>query len=305
MPPRYSYFPARANICTRLPLTSVTKSVPLELTAIRCGNSSDCGSPQLAVILPSEVEMKDLVDVAFGGEELVADDQQAERIAEAAPVGQMLALGIEDLHALVAAVGDVNAVLLVDRQAVGGGELAGFFPLLAPFQQVAAVGSELDDAAVAAVGDVDVALRIEDQIVRRAKAFLAARRLAFGAKRRQQPAFAIELAQHVVAVVGRPDVVFAIDAQAVGTLNSPCPQPRTNLPFGVERHQRRLAAVQDIDAVLGIDRDGRHRADFDFGWERQEAGGDVGIGGENRATRGKAASDRRPRRFRTTIELSQ
>src|SRR5207244_1315339 len=37
-----------------------------------------------------QVEVKNLVDVAFAGQQLVADDEQAERIAEAAPVGQML-----------------------------------------------------------------------------------------------------------------------------------------------------------------------------------------------------------------------
>ena len=112
---------------------------------------------------------------------------------------------------------------------------------------------------------------------------------AFGAERRQQPAFAIELSQHVVAVVGRPDVPVAIDPQAVRHLEQPLAPAADELAVFVERHQRRLAAVQDVDPVLGIDRHRRHRADFDFRREFQKAGGGVGIGGRS------AVGNKKPR----------
>src|SRR5262245_6108678 len=105
--------------------------------------------------------MEYLVDVAFADEQLIAGNDQAERIAKAVPGSQLFAAGIEHLNPLVAAIADENAVLLVDCQVVRRGELADFFPLLAPFQKVRAINGELGDPAVAAVSDVKIAARVE------------------------------------------------------------------------------------------------------------------------------------------------
>src|SRR5262245_21356333 len=75
--------------------------------------------------LTTGVDMKNLVDFAFGDQQFVAVHEQAVRIAEARPDGQPLAAGVEDLHAVVAPVGDVDVVICIDRQAVAELELTG------------------------------------------------------------------------------------------------------------------------------------------------------------------------------------
>ena len=54
-----------------------------------------------------QIEVENLVNVAFAGEEFVADDEEAEGIAESFPGGEVLAGSVEDLDAFVAAIASV------------------------------------------------------------------------------------------------------------------------------------------------------------------------------------------------------
>src|SRR6185437_4416749 len=95
-------------------------------------------------------------------EHVVFVDIDRARPTELRPLGDELAVLVENLDAAVRAVGDKDAPLTVQRDAVRHVELAGSLALLAPGLQHLAVGRELDDAGVRAravpVGDKDRAV---------------------------------------------------------------------------------------------------------------------------------------------------
>ena len=69
-------------------------------------------------------KMADGVGVAVADQQFVADDKRAERIAEAGPLGEELAIGSEHLNAVVATIGDKDAPVAIDRDAVSSGKFA-------------------------------------------------------------------------------------------------------------------------------------------------------------------------------------
>src|SRR3954462_8364534 len=66
----------------------------------------------------TQVEMEDLVDIAFADEQFLADNQEPERIAKAGPIRDMLSAIVENLHALIAAISDIDSIVRINRQAV-------------------------------------------------------------------------------------------------------------------------------------------------------------------------------------------
>src|SRR4029077_2364036 len=81
------------------------------------------------------------------------------RSVHVVPLRLVLALAVEDLHAVVLAVGDIDPAIFVGGDVVGDVELAGIRAGRAPAHQVLAVGRILvDDAVAVAVGDIDLAL---------------------------------------------------------------------------------------------------------------------------------------------------
>ena len=89
---------------------------------------------------------------------------------------------VEHLHAGVAAVGDVDVALRVDRDRVRRAELARLGAARADRLDEPAVLVVLDDARVdVAVGDEDVALRIPGDVGRPAEVYGCARRRRAGA----------------------------------------------------------------------------------------------------------------------------
>ena len=77
--------------------------------------------------------MADRMGVAVAHQQLLADDQHAKRVAEPGPRCEELTRGREDLHAVVAAVGDIDAVPAVDGDRVGSREFGLPFPFSNPF----------------------------------------------------------------------------------------------------------------------------------------------------------------------------
>ena len=82
----------------------------------------------------------------------------------------------------------------------------------------------------------------------------------------------------MVAVVGRPDVPSRIDPQAVRHLEQPLPPAADELPVRRKLHERRLAAVENIDPVFLANRDSRHGAECHVSGELQKAGREIGLG---------------------------
>src|SRR2546427_8068813 len=83
------------------------------------GQLQDVGSAPTTYHLTILIEMKDLVDLAFGNQQLLARDQQSVGIPEPRPDRQATPFRVENLHAIVSAVGYINMIARIDGQAVG------------------------------------------------------------------------------------------------------------------------------------------------------------------------------------------
>jgi len=173
------------------------------------------------------------------------------------------ALGIEDQHALVVAVGGIDAALRVYGDAVDHRHLAVALALLAakdphelPFRR------ELDDALVGvSVGDEDVSVGTEGHDVRTIEGVL--RRVVAGdlrlAERQQQLARRRELADRVIDRVSRPHAAVRPEVHAVRlaseeVLIAPLPDRR---PFGGEEPEVRRHAHHHDDGALAVGGDPR------------------------------------------------
>src|SRR3954452_22436369 len=100
---------------------------------------------------------------------LVAAGRDAERlrVADVLDLALERPVVVEDLDALVAAIGRINVALGIDGDAVDAGELAGRVASLAPRLDEHAVLRERGDARfAAAIGDEDVALRVPGDVGR-------------------------------------------------------------------------------------------------------------------------------------------
>src|SRR5262249_49162525 len=81
------------------------------------------------------------------------------RVVKVAPLAVEVALGAEDLHAVVLSVGDEDPIVRVDPHSVRGRELTASGAGRAPREQMLAFGIEPVHGGVAiAIGDVDVAV---------------------------------------------------------------------------------------------------------------------------------------------------
>ena len=190
---------------------------------------------------------------------------------EERPLAQVFAPGIEDLHARVLAIGHVHQPRAVHRDAVRQDELAGTAARLAPGEQQLPVRGKLVDAGVAvAVGDVELAPGQHGDVgdavegprcpLHGADADLVAgiRRSSRLAERHQLPAVGRELVDGVVLVVSEPQVVVAVDEDAVGILEQPFAPGTEELPFLVEHDHGMRAAVEHVHAVARVARDARN-----------------------------------------------
>src|SRR5690242_6890275 len=85
--------------------------------------------------------------------------------AHAGPLAEEVAVGGEDLDALVRPVGDVELAIIVERDAVRQMELAHAISRLAPRVEEAAVAREAMHAGVAvAVGYIKITVRMPDHL---------------------------------------------------------------------------------------------------------------------------------------------
>ncbi len=65
-----------------------------------------------------------------------------------APLGEIVAAGIELLDAVIAGIRDIDVALAVHRHAIGPVELAVASAVAAPLGEIVAVGVELLDAVI-------------------------------------------------------------------------------------------------------------------------------------------------------------
>ena len=155
---------------------------------------------------------------------------------------QVVAFLVEDLDAVVAAIGDPEATLGVEFQGVGGAELTVAYADLSPLHEAGAVGRELDNSrrrarcpsffhrritghalTAVTIGDIDTAVGSDDDVIGLVKLVRPAARLPGGAEAHEQFTAGAELvdllalgAGGVVGEVRDPHIAFVIHVDAVG-----------------------------------------------------------------------------------------
>src|SRR5215831_15360766 len=195
---------------------------------------------------------------------VVLVDPDAARPTELLPLGDEVAVLIEDLEAVVGAVGDEQASGGVECEAVRGVEFARSLAFLAPRLDEFAVAGELDDAGVGliavSVGDEDIAVGRHNHVGGRVEMGGVLAGLARRAERHQHLAVRRKLHDGVArllglvgAPVGDPDVVVLIDKKAMAEVGHPGGETRHHAPGSIILVERRdvgaLAAVAAATVV--------------------------------------------------------
>ena len=175
------------------------------------------------------------------------------------PLRLVFAVAVEHLHAVVLAVGDIDPAVGIGRDIVDDVELAGIGARLAPGLEQFSVRRIFVDAGIAvAVRDIDLALRRQRGMGAAVKRLAAheRRRLVRDADGQQHLAVGRALAHGMVAVIGAIEIVVGIDVQTMRAVEQAFAPAGDEIALAVEHHHRMVAAVEDVDAVLAVDRDG-------------------------------------------------
>jgi hypothetical protein len=114
-------------------------------------------SPFLLDLSRSEGEMKNLVHVSFGDQQLFVLYEKPKGIPKARPLGKKDSCRIENLHAIIAAIGNVEAILSIDRKSVRRAEFARGFAFLTPLADELSAPVQPDNAAIPGVRNVNIA----------------------------------------------------------------------------------------------------------------------------------------------------
>ena len=178
------------------------------------------------------------------------------RPVQVVPLAQVLPAAVEDLHARVLAIGDVDEAGGVGGDVVRDVEAAGVGARLAPGQQVATLGIELVHARVAvAVGDVDVAgLRAHRRVRRPVERLAAVQRrglVGITEGEPQRPGWC-ELADRVVQVVGEPHGAIGPDADPVRAADESLAPRAEKLAVAIEDDDRVRPAIEDPHVVAAV-----------------------------------------------------
>src|SRR5688572_15151276 len=106
--------------------------------------------------------MGDTIRVAVRDQQLLAYYDDAKRVTKATPHSQSLAIERKDLDAMITPVGNIDPVLSVDRDSVGGREFPLGLAAFSPFGHYLAFRRQLNDPRVACIGDHDFTSRGEN-----------------------------------------------------------------------------------------------------------------------------------------------
>src|SRR5579862_3932922 len=218
-----------------------------------------------------QVEAEHLAGESIDHDDFLLADLQRARQPRVLEFLDEFPILIEDLDALVFAIGDPELALRVEGEAVGNVELAGLGAFAAPEFDEVAVLIELEDTGIlalqtaAASGSGRVALRDEEVsvggdgdiigFVEKLRGLVPVAKFALGAESHQDLALRVELHDCVRADVGGPDIAVLIDAQTVAAGEEAVAEGADELAVLVELGKRLRSAAQDIQMALGIERD--------------------------------------------------
>lgn len=226
------------------------------------------------------VEFEELAGEAVGHpDDAVAEFEGAGEagVFEFAEVGAIL---VEDLDALIFAVGDPEFAFGAGDDAVGDFELAGGSAFAAPGLDEVTVLIELEDAGVAhgtwgvALCEEEVAVAAEGDFVGLIEeagsgGFIPSAGFAFGAEGHEDFAGGVEFDEDVGAAVGDPDVAVGIDAHGVGTISKQAfAEGAEHFAVFVEFGDGDGSAVEDPEVTVFVEGDVA-------GESEGEAGGDL------------------------------
>ena len=163
---------------------------------------------QLAI----QIVFQDLVRPAVGNPEmLIGRDMDVVGIGNIVPLVQVVAVLVENLDARVGTVGDIDAILGINRNTMDRIELARSRARFAPLEQVFAVLVELHHPRIAvAVADEKITVRQKRDVGGSTEVTLVACGHAKFSERHQQLAVIRELVNHVRAVIDEPDMTVGI-----------------------------------------------------------------------------------------------
>src|SRR5262249_17921218 len=176
------------------------------------------------------------------------------------PLGLVIALLVEDLDAVILAVGDIHVTLAVGTDAVWQVELPRIDARVAPREQMLPVGRVFMNSGVAiAIRDIELAALWIDRYLGRPVERLPAhprRRLAAHAERHEQLAIQSELADPMPVIVYTVEhsaqlLVFG-QGQAMRAPEEPFAPGPNEAAVLLEDHQRMLGAAENIDAIVGV-----------------------------------------------------
>src|SRR6185369_3160759 len=212
-------------------------------------------------LLPSGI--LNVIGLGIGDVDLIlAVEGNPARLAELGPRrGERLAVLIEDLNAVVAAIADEHTSARIDRDGVNRMEFAGCPAGLAPRGHEFSRARELHDAIVAgftvSVGDEHVAARRHRDVARRREMIRTAPFLPWCPKRHEHFAFRAELDDDLPALVafrrpicrngiGHPHIALLIDRQPVRPDEQAAAKTLDDFAFRTELQDRigfRIAAL--------------------------------------------------------------
>src|SRR5688572_9054862 len=241
-----------------------------ELTRLLAGEPPADPSEQLPLDAEDAHARTEVGDVLVHGEVRgqLADEEdvaqpgvggQAARTVQIVPLREVATVRIEDLHAVVLAVGHVHESGGVGGDVVRQVEAPGVGAGLAPRHQMPAFGIVLVHAGVAvAVRDVHVARLRRDRHVRRPVEWLPAleaRGLVRIADGEETLSLGRELSNRVMQVVGQPQRAVGADRDSVRPTEDAFTPRALEAPGTIEHDDRMLATIEDVHVVVGIDGD--------------------------------------------------
>src|SRR5262245_37762772 len=205
-----------------------------------------------------------LARLRIGGvENVVAVDVEAARPAELPPFGEKFSILVEDLDAVVGAVGDEQPPARIHGESMRHVEFALSLARFAPGLDEFTVLGELHDARVRllamSVGDEDVAIGRDQDIGRSIEGVGPIARDAGLAQRHQHLSVGTKLDDRVAlavaaSAVGHPDVAIPVREQAVWPIDHAAAEARHPLAGGVELVDRRESrALAGLCAAAMVD----------------------------------------------------
>src|SRR5713226_117416 len=212
-------------------------------------------APEAAIDSPSRFGIRAI-------EHVILVDEEAARAPKLFPLGDELAILIEDFDAVVAAVGDEQAAGRIHRQRMRQGKLPRAAAALAPCGDELAFFGELHDPRIGvtamAVADEDIAIGGDEHIRRSIECVGTGAGNAGLAKGHEHLALWAELEHSAplalaAMIVGRPHIAVMIDMQPMRMVEHPGTEAHHQISQWIEFGNRVQHGADAIDSPTPVE----------------------------------------------------